>query len=127
MDERNWFTTIECAYCGVTIEGAIEDEPTPALDDDDAWAEEADLHRPGCEWVETRAHRLNDDERVADAKPVVRLIGDDGNVFAIMGRVRKALADAGRDERASECLKRMTAAGSYDEALGIVFEYCEVR
>lgn len=111
-------------------------------DDEDTYTVEDDTYTAACiecgrqtmfaEWDDEDiciacANRADDAEDTEDGRPVVRLIGEDGNVFAIMGRVRKALADAGRDEQASECLNRMTAAGSYDEALQVVFEYCEVR
>jgi hypothetical protein len=30
----------------------------PAIDDDKGWAELAREHQAGCEWIETRAHRI---------------------------------------------------------------------
>jgi hypothetical protein len=50
--------TIECAYCGREVPGTGE-EQTPAVDDDDAWAQLARYHYPDCEWIITRAHRVN--------------------------------------------------------------------
>jgi hypothetical protein len=50
--------TIECIYCGREVPGTGE-EQTPAVDDDDAWAELARYHYPDCEWIATRAHRIN--------------------------------------------------------------------
>ncbi len=47
-------TQCECAYCGSTN----ADTSIPAVDDDCAWAGIAKLHAAGCEWVETRAHRM---------------------------------------------------------------------
>lgn len=48
-------TSVECAYCGRT-----HTPPTavPALDDDDAWADMAPDHADYCEWIRTRAHRV---------------------------------------------------------------------
>ena len=70
------------------------------------------------------------DDRIADepaAKPACKLVGTDGNVFAIIGRVRRTLREAGQDERASEFVKRAFAARSYDEVLGLCWEYVEVH
>ena len=47
-----------CAYCGADLPAEAEDVKPPAVDDDEAWAELAKEHGTGCEWVETRAHRL---------------------------------------------------------------------
>src|SRR5688500_17588706 len=41
----------------------------------------------------------DDDE---DGKPFCQLTGEDGNAFAVIGRVSKALTDAGLSERAAE-------------------------
>lgn len=50
-------TTTECAYCSADV---TERSAVPAGDDAEAWAELAKEHRPGCEWVVTRAHRMMD-------------------------------------------------------------------
>jgi hypothetical protein len=39
---------------------------------------------------------------VDPAKPTCKLIGEDGNVFWIIGRVRKALRESGQEGRARE-------------------------
>lgn len=49
---------VECAYCGRDVPGTGE-EPTPAVDDDDAWIALAHHHADDCEWIATRAHRIN--------------------------------------------------------------------
>jgi len=84
------------------------------------------------EWL--RAVFVEDPEAAADvaparerAKPICKLVGTDGNVFAIIGRVREALRRAGQAERASEFVKRSFRAGSYDEVLRLCMEYVEVR
>ncbi len=46
---------VECLYCGATVH---EREIPPAVDDDNGWTQEAEQHAEGCEWVATRAHRL---------------------------------------------------------------------
>ncbi len=59
-------------------------------------------------------------------KPTVKLIGKDGNVFNIIGRVVRALKEAGQRERADEFATRATSSGSYDEVLALLDEYVEV-
>jgi hypothetical protein len=63
-------------------------------------------------------------------KPVVRLIGGDGNVFSIIGTVKRALANYDFEhgtDLATEFVARAFAAGSYDEVLRLTLEYCDVR
>lgn len=60
-------------------------------------------------------------------KPRCKLVGEDGNVFNVIGRVRRALRDAGQGERAREFVERAFRCGSYDEVLQLVLEYVEVR
>jgi len=63
----------------------------------------------------------------AETKPVCKLIGEDGNVFAIIGRVSNVLKRAGQAEKAQEFRNRAIAAGSYDDVLAMVFEYVDVK
>jgi hypothetical protein len=63
----------------------------------------------------------------APRKPRCRLTGTDGNVFAVIGFVRRALRNAGQIERAREFVERAGAARSYDEVLRLCFEYVDVR
>jgi hypothetical protein len=56
-------------------------------------------------------------------KPIARLVGADGNVFNLICR---ALRDAGLNAEAEELSNRCMKAGSYDEALCIMAEYCEI-
>jgi len=60
-------------------------------------------------------------------KPACKLVGTDGNVFSIIGRVKQALREAGETESASEFVQRAFRAGSYDEVLRLCMEYVEVR
>lgn len=59
-------------------------------------------------------------------KPECELIGTDGNIFAIMGKVRRVLIDAGMRIEAKEYVDKVMACESYDEALVITTEYVEV-
>jgi hypothetical protein len=57
----------------------------------------------------------------------VRLVGEDGNAFAILGRVQKALKRGGASaEEVSEFFKEATS-GDYDQLLQVVMRWVEVE
>lgn len=60
-------------------------------------------------------------------KPVCRLIGTDGNVFSIIGRVKAALKEAGQGERAKEFVARAFQSRSYEAVLALCSDYVDVR
>jgi len=60
-------------------------------------------------------------------KPRCKLIGKNGNVFNIIGLVRKALREAEQPEKAKEFSERAFAAESYDVVLGMADEYVEIH
>ena len=61
-------------------------------------------------------------------KPRCRLIGENGNIFNLMGIVSRTLKEAGETEKADEMIKRITSgAKSYDEALAMLMEYVDVE
>lgn len=61
-------------------------------------------------------------------KPVCKLIGENGNIFNLMGKASKALKQAGMREEAEKMLEEIkTTAHSYDEALVIIEKYVEVE
>ena len=60
-------------------------------------------------------------------RPKMQLIGQDGNIFAIMGRASRLLKNAGQSDKAKEMCDRVTASKSYAEALGIISEYVETE
>ncbi|MCK5216345.1 MAG: hypothetical protein KAJ93_01055 [Methanosarcinales archaeon] len=59
-------------------------------------------------------------------KPECELIGTDGNIFTIMGKVQRVLRAEGMKVEAKEYVNKVMACGSYDEALVITMEYVEV-
>lgn len=60
-------------------------------------------------------------------KPDCPLIGQDGNIFNLMGIASRTLRQSGMPEQASEMCSRITeTAGSYSEALGIIGEYVNI-
>lgn len=56
-------------------------------------------------------------------KPNCPLIGADSNIFNILGIAKKTLRENGMRNQEKEIAERVYAAGSYDEALGIISEY----
>jgi hypothetical protein len=61
-------------------------------------------------------------------KPKCKLIGENGNIFNLMGIASKALRRVGQNEEAKEMVNRITTeAKSYDEALIIIMEYVDVE
>jgi two-component SAPR family response regulator len=58
-------------------------------------------------------------------KPQVQLVGQDGNVFNLLGICTRALKKAGQYEEAQELRNRVLKCGSYDEALMTMLEYVE--
>jgi len=60
-------------------------------------------------------------------KPKCKLIGKDGNVFNIIGLVKKALKESGQSEKAKEFVSRAFAAKSYDEVLAMADGYVEIQ
>lgn len=57
----------------------------------------------------------------------VKLLGEDGNIFSIMGRCRKQMKEMGANPLEIQAFQNQVMnAGSYDEALSIVQEWFEV-
>jgi len=69
----------------------------------------------------------NNAKKEETTKPACKLIGEDGNVFSIIGRVKAALKRAGLEDKAKEFSKRAMNAGSYNEVLNMTHEYVEVE
>ena len=57
----------------------------------------------------------------------VKLTGTDGNIFAIIGRVREALRRNGRSDLIKDFTDYITSSSSYEEALCRVMEYVVVK
>ena len=61
------------------------------------------------------------------ARPKMQLVGQDGNIFGILGRASRLLKQAGQNKQADEMFQRVTSSGSYEEALCIISEYVETE
>ena len=60
-----------------------------------------------------------------DQKPKCRLVGTDGNAFAVIGNVSRSLKAAGQSEKAREWQQEAMSCSSYDELLALVYTYVE--
>lgn len=60
-------------------------------------------------------------------KPKCTLSGTDGNVFALAGKVTRALKQAGQIDKAKDFNARLVQCGSYDAALQLMMEYVDVQ
>lgn len=58
-------------------------------------------------------------------KPKVKLVGQDGNIFNILGIASRALKEAGYADEAKEMQTKVFASDSYEEALAIVLQYVD--
>lgn len=62
----------------------------------------------------------------AASKPVAKLVGQDGNVFNLIGICTKALKRAGLYDQAKEMQEKCFQAESYHHAISIMGEYCDL-
>jgi len=60
-------------------------------------------------------------------KPTVKLIGKDGNAYAIMARVEKALKRAGYSSDETDQYLEEATSGSYDHLLSVTMKWVNVK
>lgn len=60
-------------------------------------------------------------------KPVVKLSGEDGNVFSIIARVSKALKKAGMKEEAAEFVAKTPTCDDYWAVVALAAKYVEIE
>ena len=60
-------------------------------------------------------------------RPKMQLVGQDGNIFAIMGRARKLLQANEQGQEAKEMIARVQKSENYYQALHIISEYVETE
>lgn len=65
-------------------------------------------------------------EEPVTKKPDCPLIGQDGNIFNLMGIASRTLKNHDMADEASEMRNRVMSSGSYDEALSIIGEYVNI-
>ena len=64
--------------------------------------------------------------KAPEIKPEVQLSGEDGNAFAIIGTVMKALKRAGADQEYVDKYKKEAMSGDYDNVLTTSMDYVDV-
>lgn len=62
-----------------------------------------------------------------DKKPIVKLVGQDGNAFFIMGFCHRAAKKAGWTEERWNPVRDEMMAGDYDHLLQTAMRYFDVR
>ncbi len=60
-------------------------------------------------------------------KPVCKITGTDGNIFALLGRITSTLKKAGQASKVEEVTQKVFACNSYEQALGVFEDYVEVH
>jgi hypothetical protein len=63
--------------------------------------------------------------RAPTTKPKVQLVGMDGNAYSIMGRVTKALREAGADKEYTDKYFAEATSGDYDHLLMTTLKYVD--
>ena len=66
-------------------------------------------------------------EHPVSKRPKMKLVGQDGNIFAILGRASRLLKENGQMEQAKEMSNRVYQSGNYYKALNIISEYVETE
>lgn len=80
------------------------------------------------DYVPNRLGGFISDEQITEEvpKPDCPLIGEDGNIFNLMGIASRTLRQNGLADRAKEMCARIRESGDYYEALGIIGEYVNI-
>ena len=60
-------------------------------------------------------------------KPKCKLIGEDGNIFNLLGIASRVLKENHQDREEAEMKERVMSSSSYTEALSIILEYVEAQ
>ncbi len=60
-------------------------------------------------------------------KPVLKIIGRDGNAFAILGEAKKVLKQHGYDKQEIEQVMNEAMAGDYNNLLQTMLKYFDVE
>lgn len=66
-------------------------------------------------------------EQPVPKRPKMKLVGQDGNIFAILGRASRLLKENGQPQQATEISSRVYQSGDYYKALNIISEYVETE
>lgn len=78
------------------------------------------------DYVDNRLGGFVTEETAEKKKPNCKLIGEDGNIFNLMGIASRTLRQNGMADKAVEMRNRIRESGSYDQALCIIGEYVNI-
>lgn len=78
------------------------------------------------DYVPNRLGGFIDESQYATDKPDCALIGQDGNIFNLVGIASHTLKRCGLADQAKEMFSRVMSSGSYNEALAIIGEYVNI-
>lgn len=78
------------------------------------------------DYVDNRLGGFATEETAEQKKPYCKLIGEDGNIFNLIGIASRALRQNGMAEEAIEMRDRIRVSDSYDKALCIIGEYVNI-
>ena len=78
------------------------------------------------DYVDNRLGGFIPDETAERKKPDCKLIGEDGNIFNLMGIASRTLRQNGMADEAVEMRNRIRESGSYDQALCIIGDYVNI-
>ena len=78
------------------------------------------------DYVDSRLGVFIPEKASEQKKPDCKLIGEDGNIFNLMGIASRTLRQNGMAEQAVEMRDRICASGSYGEALCIIGDYVNI-
>lgn len=91
----------------------------------DVWSDDLMVWWAKREWDGMRKITREALEMNEPRKPKVKMLGEDGNVFSIIGRVSKALKRDGQEDRAKEWTDMAMKCKSYDAVLQLMFDFVE--
>ena len=77
------------------------------------------------DYVDNRLGGFSNEEHPKE-KPNCALIGQDGNIFNLMGIASRTLKEHGMKDEAKEMCERVQSCGSYYDALNIIGEYVNI-
>ncbi len=81
---------------------------------------------PNLDRLEYKFGGINMSNENKRTKPDCPLIGEDGNIFHLVGIAAKTLKRNGMSTEATEMSEKVFNSGSYEEALGIIGEYVNI-
>lgn len=77
------------------------------------------------DYVDNRLGGFSNEEHPKE-KPNCALIGQDGNIFNLMGIASRTLKEHGMKDEAKEMCEKIQSCGSYYDALNIIGEYVNI-